>query len=90
MKRLSLAVAFAALALVGSPTAAQNFSERFETIKREATPEELYRILYRVPKGGDLHNHFGGAAYDEMLWELATDRSPQHSRPTIAAFGTPT
>lgn len=73
MKRLGLAVA--ALALAASPALAQNFSERFETIKREATPEELYRILYRVPKGGDLHNHLGGAAYDEMLWELATDTS---------------
>ena len=65
MKRLGLAVA--ALALAASPALAQNFSERFETIKRETTPEELYRILYRVPKGGDLHNHLGGAAYDEML-----------------------
>ena len=73
MKRLGSVVA--ALALAASPALTQNFSERFEIIKREATPEELYRILYRVPKGGDLHNHLGGAAYDEMLWELATDTS---------------
>ena len=76
MKRLRFAfAALLLLLLAASSAAAQSFSERFDTIKREATPEELYRILYRVPKGGDLHNHLGGAAYDEMLWELATDTS---------------
>ena len=62
--------------LVAASTAlAEDFSSRFETIKREATPEELYRILYAVPKGGDLHNHLGGAAFDDILWQLATDES---------------
>ncbi len=51
----------------------QSFSERFEEIKREATPEELYRILYDLPKGGDLHNHLGGSGLTETLWPLVSD-----------------
>ena len=61
--------------LLATPLAAEDFSALFETIKREATPEELYRILYRLPKGGDLHNHLGGAAHDELLWTLANDET---------------
>ena len=66
---------FFALLITSTTSFAQDFSARFETIKREATPEELYRILYAVPKGGDLHNHLGGAAFDDILWQLATDES---------------
>jgi adenosine deaminase CECR1 len=61
------------LTLAASPLLAQDFSTQFEAIKREATPEELYRILYAVPKGGDLHNHLGGAGFDDVLLRLATD-----------------
>jgi adenosine deaminase CECR1 len=62
--------------LIASTTGfAEDFSGRFETIKRDASPEELYRVLYAVPKGGDLHNHLGGAAFDDVLLELATDPS---------------
>ncbi len=61
--------------IASTASVAGDFSERFETIKREATPEELYRILYAVPKGGDLHNHLGGAAFDDILWQLAIDKS---------------
>lgn len=69
------ALAVVALLLVTHPVTAQSFSSRFETIKQEASPEQLYRFLYAVPKGGDLHNHLGGAAFDDVLWELATDPS---------------
>lgn len=62
-----------ALALAAAPVPAEDFAARFERIKSEATPEELYRLLYAVPKGGDLHNHLGGAAFDAILWDLATD-----------------
>ena len=31
--------------------------------------------MYAVPKGGDLHNHLGGAGFDDILFELATDDS---------------
>jgi adenosine deaminase CECR1 len=64
-----------ALLLTSAPARGEDFSEQFEAIKREATPEEFYRFLYAVPKGGDLHNHLGGAAHAEILYRLATDRT---------------
>jgi len=49
------------------------FSARFEEIKRTAKPEELYTFLYALPKGGDLHNHLGGAIRSEWWYDVATD-----------------
>lgn len=43
----------------------------FEKFKAEATPEQLYRFLYALPKGGDLHNHLTGAGRSEWWWEAA-------------------
>jgi adenosine deaminase len=64
---------FAVLALLAATLASgETFSRRFETIKHEASPEELYRVLYDLPKGGDLHDHLGGAGFPETWWELAT------------------
>jgi adenosine deaminase CECR1 len=37
---------------------AADFGERFEALKRDASKAELYALLYALPKGGDLHNHF--------------------------------
>lgn len=31
------------------------------------SPPELYAFLYRMPKGGDLHNHLAGAVYAESF-----------------------
>src|SRR5579875_3860638 len=31
------------------------------------SPPELYALLYRMPKGGDLHNHLSGAVYAETF-----------------------
>lgn len=77
MKRVCLALWIAS----ASPSAfAEDFSARFETIKKEASRVELYRILYAVPKGGDLHNHLGGAAFDDILFQLATDESVNGSQ----------
>ncbi len=39
------------------------------------SPPELYAFLYRMPKGGDLHNHLAGAIYAEtFLRQAAQDR----------------
>ncbi len=43
----------------------------FDDIKSTGDAEELYRVLYYMPKGGDLHNHLSGAAYSEWWYELA-------------------
>lgn len=53
--------------------AAQDFTGRFEEIKRDATPAELYRFLWALPKGGDLHHHFTLSHYAEDWWDVATD-----------------
>lgn len=52
---------------------AADFSSRFEEIKHHAKPAELYAFLYALPKGGDLHNHLGGAIRSEWWYAAATD-----------------
>ena len=47
----------------------------FDDLKSNATKEELYRFLYALPKGGDIHHHFGGGMLPEMWFDVATDRS---------------
>ena len=46
----------------------------FETFKKEASDRELYRFLYAMPKGGDLHNHMSGNAFPEWWYELALEQ----------------
>lgn len=52
---------------------AVDFENRFREIQEVATAEELYTFLYATPKGGDLHNHFGGANRSEWIWDVLTD-----------------
>lgn len=42
-------------------------------VKQEASPEDLYRILYALPKGGDIHHHLGGGMLPEMIYDVCTD-----------------
>lgn len=37
------------------------------------SPPELYAFLYRMPKGGDLHNHLAGAVYAETVLRGAAE-----------------
>jgi adenosine deaminase CECR1 len=43
----------------------------FEAVKVNATPQQMYRLLYALPKGGDLHNHLTGAVRSEWYWDAA-------------------
>lgn len=43
----------------------------FDDLKANGSAEDLYRTLYYMPKGGDLHNHLTGAAFPEWWYELA-------------------
>lgn len=52
---------------------AANLDRLFETIKREASDEELYRFLYQMPKGGDIHHHLGGGILPHMWYAVAAD-----------------
>ena len=55
------------------PAAAVTFGPRFDEIVARATPAELYAFLYDLPKGGDLHNHSGGANRSEWVYDVCTD-----------------
>jgi len=61
------------LAWVMTAAAATDPAARFDQFARTATPAELYRFLYALPKGGDLHNHLGGAIRSEWWYAAATD-----------------
>ena len=45
----------------------------FDDIKARATPDELYRLLFALPKGGDLHHHGGGAVPMEFVVDYYTN-----------------
>lgn len=56
---------------------AQSAASRFELLKR-GPKEALYRFLYSLPKGADLHSHFNRSNLAEA-W-LAFGRDPQVTR----------
>jgi adenosine deaminase CECR1 len=43
----------------------------FDDLKAQGTAENLYRALYYMPKGGDLHNHLSGATFPEWWYDAA-------------------
>jgi adenosine deaminase CECR1 len=43
----------------------------FDEIRDGDDRKALYRTLYYMPKGGDLHNHLSGAVFAEWWYELA-------------------
>lgn len=58
-----------AAALAAEPVAIER---RFAEIRKN--PLELYAFLYKMPKGGDLHNHLSGAVYAEGFLEAAAEQ----------------
>ncbi|WP_299696858.1 adenosine deaminase [Hydrocarboniphaga sp.] len=59
------------LSLITCSLPSQAAEPWFEKLKAEATPEQLYRFLYALPKGGDLHNHLSGGVRSEWMWDAA-------------------
>src|SRR6202790_5387406 len=59
------------LCLCGSLHSAHGAERWFEEVKATATPAQMYRFLYALPKGGDLHNHLPGAVRSEWFWDAA-------------------
>jgi adenosine deaminase CECR1 len=57
--------------LLGFLNSAHGAERWFEEVKTTASPEQLYRFLYAMPKGGDLHNHLTGAVRSEWFWDAA-------------------
>ncbi|NKF24755.1 adenosine deaminase family protein [Solimonas marina] len=73
MRRLALACTLIAPLLFASASARAD-EAWFEKFKAQATPEQMYRFLYALPKGGDLHNHLSGAGLSEWWWQAALDQ----------------
>ncbi len=59
----------ASAALAQAPPSPAAIEHRFAELRRN--PLELYAFLYRMPKGGDLHNHLSGAVYAETILAAA-------------------
>lgn len=59
-----------AVLLIAQPSVA----DWFEELKNSGSPEDLYRALYYMPKGGDLHNHLSGSNYSEWWYDLALEQ----------------
>lgn len=55
------------------PVVAEPFAPRFEDIKKKASPSELYRLLFDMPKGGDLHHHINLSIPAELWLAGATN-----------------
>lgn len=53
----------------------ESFSDRFDAIWEAATAEQRYKLLYDLPKGGDIHNHLGGSNRPE--WVLEVTQNPE-------------
>ena len=53
--------------LISQPASA----DWFDDIKQDGSATDLYRVLYAMPKGGDLHNHLSGSNFSEWLYDLA-------------------
>lgn len=70
--RLAAVFTFILSGLCG-PAVAQPVAQWFEDFKRSASDAELYRFLYNLPKGADLHNHLSGSNRSEWWYELAID-----------------
>lgn len=51
------------------------FLEWFEQLKKITTKEQLYTFLFKLPKGGDLHNHLDGSMSPEWWFKAATDQT---------------
>lgn len=75
-----LLAVFALGAPAAVPPAHDDPAAWFENFKAEASDEELYRLLYAMPKGGDLHNHLSGSIISEWFYELALEQAKRGYR----------
>ena len=95
-KRLLTSVAYLLLVAGACPahcqTAPETFAARFEKIRATATPNQLYALLYDLPKGGDLHHHLAGDGLPEDWYGIATDPARNggntfYTRLSLAHYG---
>ncbi len=60
---------FIAIVLLGFAHLAT--ADWFDDLRETGDAEDLYRVLYYMPKGGDLHNHLSGSNFSEWWYEMA-------------------
>ncbi|HEY7775015.1 MAG TPA: adenosine deaminase [Kineobactrum sp.] len=72
---LLLALALAPVARASLPPPQADTAAWFESFKTTATAQELYRFLYAMPKGGDLHSHLSGSIFSDWFYDLALAES---------------
>ncbi len=72
-----LAFAVPSLSAATPPTSP---ATAFDDIKARATPDELYRLLFALPKGGDLHHHGGGSLPMEFVIDYYTNPARNRSQ----------
>jgi adenosine deaminase len=65
----------------------QRASHYFESVRKQ--PSLLLAFLREMPKGGDLHNHLGGAIYAENLIDFAAQDGLCAERTTLNATQPP-
>ena len=66
-----MVVVCVAVQLCAGQVIAESPQQWFEDFKAGASDAELYRFLYQMPKGGDLHNHLSGSGFPEWWYDLA-------------------
>ena len=64
--------------LLAAAAFAADFDSRWNEMRRTATPRQLYALLWDLPKGGDIHNHFTLSYTPEMWYRAATDPARTH------------
>jgi len=65
--------AAAALLLISSLANASEFDARFEEIRRNASPLEMYAFFWDMPKGGDIHHHLSLSFRPEEIYQTASN-----------------
>jgi adenosine deaminase CECR1 len=69
----TLAVLLLLISAAWGQSPALSFEDRFQQIVKEADREQLYRFLWALPKGGDLHHHFSLAVPADVWLRAATE-----------------
>ena len=59
---------------VQTVAASDDMNRWFEELKASGNKQDLYKVLYAMPKGGDLHAHNTGSIFAEWLYELALEQ----------------
>ncbi len=77
----------ACAAAQSKPSAEQRTAHELESIRHQ--PSLLLAFLREMPKGGDLHNHLGGAIYAEDLIDFAADSNLCVDRTTSILIAPP-